>query len=163
MHGTRQIRLEDRASFGRWAKVNLDALSPWSYTLYLDADTRIHGVLESGWAILRSGWDIAIAPSTVQGGDILWHVDEEERAATIAELGYQPLQLQGGVIFFRKCEAVKDFFAAWREEWERWRGQDQGALLRAMHRSPVRMWMLGRDWNGGALIQHRYGAAKERA
>ena len=157
------IPFEDRDSVGRWAKVNLDRISPFETTWYLDADTRIHGKIEGGFRICLDGWDIAVAPSPAQGGDALWHVSDGEREATIGELGYQPLQLQGGVFFFRKCEAVGRFFAAWREEWSRWKGQDQGALLRALHRSPVRMWVLGRDWNGGALVEHRYGAARVRA
>lgn len=157
------IEFDDHGNAGRWAKVNLDRISQFDYSLYVDADTRVHGGIAEAFGILHDGYDIAIAYSPAQGGDALWHVSEEERTATITELGYQPLQLQGGVIFFRKCEAVKAFFAAWREEWQRWRGQDQGALLRALHRSPVRLWLLGRDWNGGALIEHRYGAARERA
>ena len=73
------------------AKVDLERLSPFRHTLYIDADTRIHGSVAAGFRFLGEGYDIAIAPSTVQGGDILWHVSDEERTATITESGYQPL------------------------------------------------------------------------
>jgi len=160
--GTRHIDYEDQSSLGRRAKVHLCALSPYVYTLYLDADTRVHGSLSRAFEILGSGWDAAMAPSHVQGDGILWHVSDEERDATRAELGRDLLQLQGGMMFWRKNDRTQAFFQAWREEWERWKGQDQAALLRALHRTPLRLWLLSNEWNGGALIEHRYGAARER-
>lgn len=147
---------------GRWAKINLDLLTPYDDTLYLDADTRIHGDISAGLRVLADGWDMAICPSTKQGTELLWHVDEAERKATFKELGHDLLQLQGGVIFFRKSPEVHALFQAWREEWQRWRDQDQAALLRALYRCPVRLWLLDNEWNGGSLIEHRYGAARRR-
>lgn len=162
VRGVRWRAYSDDGSLGRDAKTKLYELSPYRQTLYLDADTRVHGDVSAGFDVLADGWDMAIAPSTKQGSDVLWHVDEEERKATIAELGQTPLQLQGGVIFFRKNESTCALFNAWREEWERWRGQDQAALLKALHRTPARLWLLSSEWNSGALIEHRYGAARRR-
>ena len=160
--GTRHISFEDRASNGRWAKCNLDKLTPYKWTLYLDADTRVHGAVDGGYAILGGMFDIAMSPSKVQGDGILWHVSEEERAYTHSRLGRDLLQLQGGMMFWRKNDRTRAFFQAWREEWERWEGQDQAALLRALHRTPLRLWLLSNEWNGGSLIEHRYGAARRR-
>jgi hypothetical protein len=160
--GTAHIAFDDQDSAGRWAKCNLDRLSPYDWTLYLDADTRVHGAIHGGYDILGGGWDVAIAPSKVQGDGILWHVSDDERAATRAELGHDLLQLQGGMMFWRKNERTRAFFQAWREEWERWQGQDQAALLRALHRTPLRLWLLSNEWNGGSLIEHRYGSARRR-
>ena len=159
---TRYIAFDDRASRGRWAKCNLYELTPYRRTLYLDADTRVHGALDGGYDILGDGYDIAMSPSPVQGDGILWHVSDEEREATYRELGRNLLQLQGGMMFWRKNARTAAFFQAWREEWGRWRGQDQAALLRALHRTPLRLWLLSNEWNGGSLIEHRYGAARRR-
>lgn len=162
VNGLEHIGFDDSGS-GRWAKLNLDQISPYEYTVYLDADTRVHGDISAGLGILHDSWDIAISPSTKQGTDLLWHVDLPEREATFLELGKDSLvQLQGGVIFFRKSPEVHALFGAWREEWQRWRGQDQAALLRALYRCPVRLWLLSNEWNGGYLIEHRYGAARRR-
>ena len=158
--GAEHISFEDRDSAGRWAKCNLGGVSPYEWTLYLDADTRVHGAVDGGYEILHGDWDIAISSSKVQGDGILWHVGDEEREATYRELGRHLLQLQGGMMFWRKNERTAAFFAAWREEWERWKGQDQAALLRALHRTPLRLWLLSNEWNGGSLIEHRYGAAR---
>jgi len=147
---------------GRWAKVNLNNLSPFTHTLYIDADTLVHGDLSAGFDILSDGWDAAIVPSQQQGTELLWHVTEEERQATLDELEYEPVQLQGGLFFFQKNEPVDRFFTAWRSEWLRWKGQDQGALLRALKDAPIHIWLLGFPWNGGAIVAHRYGRARER-
>lgn len=143
---------------GRWAKVNLDLLSPYRMTCYLDADTRPYGDLSAGFRALDGGWELVIVPCAKQGADGLWHLTETERAATLAEVG-QPLMVNSGVMWFRKCERIAKFFQAWRAEWLRFRDRDQGALLRALERRPVRMWLLGHPFNGGAVVAHHFGQA----
>jgi hypothetical protein len=144
----------------RRAKVRLDELSPFELTLYLDADTRAQGDLAAGFEMLEDGWDLVICASEHQGEECMWHVGEGERRATLEELGYEPMQLQAGMFFFRKSEGMRRLFEAWREEWGRWMDQDQAALLRALARAPMRTWILGRPWNGGAVVQHLYGRCR---
>lgn len=157
------IEFKQRDDGGRWAKITADRLSPYECTLYLDADTRPRGNLEHGFELLSNGWDMAITTSEHQNGhDYMWHIDEKERNTTMLELGYQPLQLQGGMMFFRKSARIHALFAAWRNEWVRWRDKDQAALARALARVPVRLWILGAAYNGGALIAHLHGKARAR-
>lgn len=158
-----QVRLdsgEGNMRWSRWMKVHLDELSPFELTLYLDADTRAQLDLSEGFGMLEDGFDLTLTPSNNQGDDLMWHVGEEERRRTVEELGFWPLQLQAGVMFFRKSEGTRRLFEAWQEEWRRWEGQDQAALLRALKRAPVRMWLLGRPWNGGAAVQHLFGRCR---
>ena len=159
--GAKCLPLERVDTGGRWAKVNLNNLSPYLYTLYIDADTLVRGSLSAGFEILFDGWDAAIVPSNQQGSELLWHVTEEERQATLCELELEPLQLQGGLFFFQRNEAVDRFFSVWRSEWLRFKGQDQGALLRALMQCPLRLWLLGYPWNGGTVVDHRFGRARE--
>lgn len=154
------IPFEQIDSGGRWAKVNLDLLTPFDFTLYLDADTRIRGDLSAGFDLLRDGWELCIAPSLMQDNGAFWHVDAAEREATFDDVGYVPVQWQGGVFFFRRCTAAAELFDVWRQEWQRWRGQDQAALARALALHPVRLWALGRAYNGGELVSHLFGKAK---
>lgn len=149
------------AQASRWAKVNLDNLSPYDQTLYLDADTRAQADLSAGFDMLDDGFDLVISPSPNQGEDCLWHIEEPERQRTIDDLGYLPLQLQAGLFFFRKSPEMLAFFEAWREEWELYRNQDQAAFLRALKHCPLKIWLLGRPWNGGALVQHKFGACRK--
>lgn len=147
---------------GRWAKVNLDQATKFERSLYLDADTRVQAPVAPGFDVLGDGWDLVIVPSTRQGEEALWHLEEKERELTILELGYVPLQLQGGVFWFARNKRVRAFFRMWRKEWRRFTGQDQGALLRALDQRPLKVWLFGFPWNSsqGALIQHRFGSAR---
>lgn len=141
----------------RMAKVNLPRLVDYDRVLYLDADTRVKGNITSVFDILDD-WDMAIAPSKNQDNDLFRHINNAtEKEETLHELGnWFPLQLQAGVMAFHR-ERCAALFAEWRRQWRRWRGQDQAALLRALAIEPVRVWLLGRCWNGGNLIEHHFG------
>lgn len=154
------IEWEDRGTPGRWAKVNLDQLSPFEHTLFLDADTRVYGDLWIGFNLLERGWDMVMVASIPQGGEILGHLTDQERAATLAECRIEPLQLNTGVMWFRKSQRVQMLFREWRNEWERFKDKDQGALLRALEHYKLRIALLGRPFNGGAVVAHRFGAAR---
>ena len=145
----------------RLAKVTMLDWTPWDDTLYLDADTRINGDLSAGFRILDDGWDMAMAFSENQGHDWLWHVLDDDRALTKETWdGLQALQLQCGVMFVRKNEATRALFDAWRREWAWHKDEDQAAFLRAWRESPVRLWLLGRAWNGGGLVAHYHGRVR---
>ncbi len=156
LDGAGFVEFENQGTPGRWAKVNLDRLSPYARTCYLDADTIVHGDLSAGFGMLRDGWDLVIAPSANQGERWLEHVGKEERVRTEYDLGYKFLQLQCGLIFFNK-ERCARLFKAWRSEWEYYLDQDQGALLRALYRRPVRTWLLGQPWSNGEILRHLHG------
>lgn len=153
---------DEEPARSRWSKLNADIASPYNPTLYLDADTRVYGELWPLFEMLADDWDMVISPSSCQGTDSMWHLGPEEKQATLNEIGYA-VHLQGGMFAFTKNAATEQFFAAWRQEWYRWKDQDQGALMRALYRSPLRIWLMDRDWNGGTVVGHRYGAAKERS
>ncbi len=157
----RHIPFERRDRGGRWAKLNLDLLSPFASTLYLDADTRVHGDLSVGFQALDDGFDLVICPSKRQGADVVGHAGQEDRLATFDALGCRKiLGLQAGVFWFQKGEPISRLFAAWRQEWERFQGQDQPALLRALDRVPVRLWLMSSELNGGRVVEHLFGRAR---
>ena len=160
--GHRHSEFPKDSRMAREIKVSLASNSPFDLTCYLDADCRVFGDTEVGFRILEDGWDLMIVPSSQQGDKLLWHVGEGERNWTLEELGYEPLQLQGGVFFFAKNERVARFFEAWREEWLQWADVDQAALLRALNRVPLKVWLFGWPWNSakGTIIQHRFGSAR---
>lgn len=158
--GTLFHQFEDTGKPGRWAKVNLNKISPFDDTLFLDADTRVRGDVSLGFRLLDLGWDFVMCGSIPQGGDALNHAIPEEREATLIEVPFDPYQFNTGVMWFRKTTRVKRFFAAWRDEWKRWKDIDQGAFLRALNRRPIAIALLGRDYNGGRVIEHRFGACE---
>jgi hypothetical protein len=150
----------DLGTPGRWAKVNLDTLSPWDQTLFLDADTRAYDKLDIGFNLLDRGWDMVIVPSIPQGEGLIGHCSQAERDATLWECRIDPLQLNTGVMWFGKSRRVQMLFREWRKQWERWKDKDQGALLRALEYRTVRIALLGRPYNGGPVVGHRFGAAR---
>ena len=145
----------------RWAKLNIDELSPYKTVLYLDADTRVRGDLTSGFEIVESGFDLVVMPSSNQDGDLFWHVSEKEREFTFREVGYLPLQIQCGVWFTNINLRTKRFFQAWRAAYREFEDEDQAAFIRAFHRVPIKIWLLGFPWNGGALINHLFGRTRK--
>ena len=115
----------------------------------------------AGFEMLADGWELVLAHSVHQGSKRLWHIGAEDREATYQACGCDDvLQLQAGVMFFAKTQGIHELFDLWAREWRRFEDQDQGALLRALYQVPVRVWVLGRPWNGGALIAHHFGRAK---
>ncbi|MFA5714389.1 MAG: hypothetical protein WC998_01440 [Candidatus Paceibacterota bacterium] len=149
--------IHNKMQTSRFSKVSLMDVIQFDQFVYLDADTRIRGSLQHGFDILDDGWEMAITASDNQDKDWCWHVGEEEREKTMLDYCCQPIQLQAGVMFVRKCEATRRLFECWREEWLRWQDQDQAALLRALKRAPVKLWILGKDYNGGRLVSHIFG------
>jgi len=167
-HGAEQAHILTRDYGGvnhkqssRYAKTHLLNWTACDDIVYLDADTRVTGDLSAGFDILSDGWDMAIVPSDNQGDQLLWHIGQAEKESTFLELGYIPLQLQAGVMFIRRNERTKAFFHAWFDEYCRYGDEDQAAFLRALNRVPLKIWLLGKPWNGGPVIQHRFGAFRE--
>ena len=150
---TKFIPQHDSDIGGRIAKLNVYNLAPkeWKYVLYLDADTELVGKVDAIFQILQDGWEAIICKDMAK-----YHVisqmkrpdNKDETAITIQEVGTgQGLQYNGGVFAFRRCERVRDFFTKWVEEWQRWRKRDQGALLRALYKNPVRLYVMPNHWN----------------
>ena len=147
-----------------WAKVNAYWWSPFPYTLLLDADTRVKGSLLWGFKLLWAGWEVVVVPSIPpRPNAVLWHLSRTEQDVTLAELGaWHHVMLNTGALYFRKSPRVQRLFEAWREEWLRFKDQDQGALLRALRRSPVKLWLIGSPFNSrdGAVVEHLFGRAR---
>ena len=161
--GVSWISFPDLDRGARQAKLSIDLLSPYDQTLYLDADTRPYQYIASGFHSLDDGWDLAICPSTQQGSDFLWRCSKREIAETMDSFSSNRiLSLQGGVMFFSKNNRVHAFFARWREEWAKYKDQDQGAMIRSLAANPLKVWLLGRPWNGGAIIGHVFGRAARK-
>ncbi|MFO7743381.1 MAG: glycosyltransferase [Anaerolineae bacterium] len=138
---------------GRRAKLKAYELAPaeWETVLYLDADTKVVAPITNYFEWLEDGWELVIckdiSPNDVLG-NIRRKVHSAEASATQEVTGtWYVLQLNGGAWAFRRCEAVAAFFRAWRREWERWAQRDQGALIRALYTHPLRLLLLGNEWN----------------
>jgi hypothetical protein len=138
---------------GRAQKTKIYSLTPkdWEFVLYLDADTEVIADISFLYYVLADGGEMVICKNPGR-----FHVcanmvrpdNHDECAKTFAVMGTkEATQLNGGVFGFRRCERVRLFFEAWHEEWQRWGKRDQAALLRALWRHPLRLYVLGNEWN----------------
>jgi hypothetical protein len=147
------VQRDDVDVGGRSAKLMVDELAPadWRYVLYLDADTEAVGSLEFLFQVLEDGWEFVIAKDMAKYSTVRMMVrpdNRDEAEATWREIGTdQALQYNGGMMGFRRCDRTAAFFRRWREEWERWGKRDQGALIRALHKGPLRLYVLTNHWN----------------
>lgn len=148
------------ATPGRMAKTLLPELTPFKNTVYLDVDTEVKSSdILTGFNLLDMGWELVICPS--QQDEWLGHLKPESREHVFESLRWRPLQLQGGVFWFRNTAQIHRLFDHWQSYWaELGRGEDQGALLMALQACPVKTWLLGPAFNGGEVIAHNFGALR---
>ena len=147
------IQQPDSDVGARRAKIRMYDLAPaeWETVLYLDADTElvapVYPLLE--WA--EDGWELVITkdPHVVDTMESYARRNNAgDMASTKRTLGsLDALQLAGGMMAFRRGERVKAFFDAWLAEWEVHGQRDQGPLIRALYTHPLRVWLLGSQWN----------------
>jgi hypothetical protein len=155
----------DRVARSRWLKLNVLDRAPWDHVLYMDADCRAQTPgLEVGFTALRDGVDLVLVPSYNQGPNSFWHCLPEDREAAWAEAPKVP-QFGCGVMFIARNPRTLALFEVWREEWARFKSLDQAAFVRALVRAPVRLLLLGPQWNGGGkdgvVIAHHWGACAQ--
>lgn len=167
---TKFIYHPDEDPGARAAKLATYGLSPYERTLYLDADTVVVSSLGGGFNLLDRfdlvlATDLTMAEVGVLGGEHTY--SQQERETTRQELPTSRLtQCACGMVFFRKSPATKKFFKVWQTEWQRWKWRDQGAFLRAIHKTPVRLLVLPVEWNvsgqrrNAMVVHHRWGAAR---
>jgi len=138
---------------GRITKLKVYDLAPpeWDYVLYLDADTEIVADVRYLFQLVADGWDMAICKDSGQYASATAMVrpdNKPEVEATWEMMGSRhTMQFNGGVFVFQRNERTRAFFEAWQAEWDRWGMRDQAALLRAMWSNPLRLFVLGSQWN----------------
>lgn len=163
---------------GRAAKTKMWSLAPlaWQRVLYLDADTELTAPIPFLFNALRDGWELVMTKDvTAPTNDYdmihsLWRRDSREYRLGWEAIGHdRALQIAGGVCGFRRTPATQAFLTAWYREWYREARRDQGALLRALYAHPVRLLVLGNEWNTfegicrettAGIVHHRGGPAR---
>lgn len=167
------IRQPDSDVGGRRAKLRAYELAPkeWQTILYLDADTEVVAPVYRLFEWLEDGWEFVICTDV---GGSLHSFQRKNNLAELHQLEREigtlhVTQYNGGVWAFRRCPPVAAFFDRWRDEWEKHAQRDQGALIRALHADPIKILVLGHEWNSfpkytpgvaTAGILHYPGAAR---
>jgi hypothetical protein len=147
------IQHKDTDIGARSVKTQLYDLVPaeWDNVLYLDADTEIVADVSALFQWLADGFDFLICTnpglySTITQG--ARPDNREELEVTITEVGNGGIiQFNGGVFAFKRGDAGAALMRGWHSEWLRWKARDQFALIRALHKNPVKLLLLTNEWN----------------
>lgn len=147
------IKQPDSDIGGRRAKLRAYELTPaeWASVLYLDADTLVKADISFYFQLVEDGWEFVICKDP----HLMDTMHSFRRKTNLAELDVtanqihtlHTLQYNGGVWAFGRGPRIARFFARWQAEWERYAQRDQGALIRAMYAEPLRVYVLGNEWN----------------
>ncbi len=152
------IKAPDEDIGARSVKTRIYDLAPaeWQQVLYLDADTELVApvdfLLDSVTPTEETpGWDFTICknPQRFHLAKYMVRPDNREECQEVFDLwgSDQMFQLNGGVFAFQRNATVEAFFRTWHAEWLRYGKRDQGALLRALWANPMRLNVLGNEWN----------------
>jgi len=147
------VKQPDSDIGGRRAKLKAYHLTPkgWEAVLYLDADTVVVGDIRFFFELIEDGWEFVITkdPHLMDTMHAFRRaINQDELSETEAEIfTLHTLPYTGGVWAFGRNERVASFFARWIREWERHAQRDQGALIRAMYTDPLKVYVLGNEWN----------------
>jgi hypothetical protein len=147
------VQVDDVDIGGRHAKTQIYDRVPddWQYVLYLDADTELIADVSFLYQVLIDGWDMVICknPGKYHTARKMTRSDNRDECEyTFGKLGTDELiQLNGGVFGFQRNQRTAAFFRAWHSEWNRWGKRDQAALLRALFANPLKLYVLGNEFN----------------
>ena len=138
---------------GRLAKVKIYDLAPrdWQYIAYIDADTEIVHPEYLLWQIVEDGWDMVICknPGRFATASAMKRSDNKDECQLTYELcgSDEIMQLNGGVFAFQRNARTQAFFTEWAKEWHKFGKRDQAALLRSLWMHPLKLYVLGNEWN----------------
>jgi len=147
------IQHDDSDIGGRSVKTQMYDLAPahWEYVLYLDADTEVVADISFLFQVLEDGWSVVCCTNPgkyVSTAEMRRPDNGDEVNETFKVMGAEELlQLNGGVMAFRRSEQTARFFREWHREWQRYGARDQAALDRALYTEPIRVYVLGNEWN----------------
>jgi len=141
----------------RAQKTRMYSLSPFKETLFLDADTELVSDPAFGFELLGYVDVVMGQDSSRKLSDVKWpHLDQHELQKTREEIGVDVLYFNSGAIFFRRNEGTRRMFQAWSREWERYGKHDQMALVRAIHKNPVRIAPMRPPFNTHQQMQAQF-------
>jgi hypothetical protein len=134
-------------TFGsRWIKTQLLSFSPYTETIFIDADIIPLKSIQGLWGYLEKG-DIAMVSDrnpTVAECD---HIAQEEKNYTLERVPETTRHFNSGVMVWRNTPITQELFRQWHQEWQRFHKQDQLALVRAIQTTQVSVVSLPVTYN----------------
>jgi hypothetical protein len=139
--------LGDLGSFSsRSVKTQLLSFSPYSETLFIDADILPIKPIGRLWEYLAQG-DMAMVSDrnpTLADCD---HIAQPEKDYTLALLPGPTPHFNSGLMVWRNSRSTQQLFQHWHQEWQRFHQQDQLALMRAIDQTQMKIVPLPVTYN----------------
>ena len=164
-----------------YVKPFLYDVSPFDYTLYLDADTEIQKDFRKPFKYLdiydlcvvhgNEGRTLGRSRNHFQAPEFAipyWNDVRNELEYSCNVLGPETRIMNSGVIYFRKSPAAYSFCKEWYKEWLIFAGwEEQHAFLRTERKHPAKIFNLSTKWNQKHLhdvtiIWHKMGRGSAR-
>jgi hypothetical protein len=137
------------------AKVDYVHTSPYDETIFLDTDTIIDADITEMYGILEK-YDFAICHDLARKRDNIINQIPEYK-----EIPYMFSEVNPGVMVFRKCDAVMNFFALWRKYFykyfNRW-PYEQPTFRVALWKSDLNFYIMPPEYN----IRSKQNRQKQR-
>ncbi len=137
---------QGNAFVSRYLKTDLVHWSPYAETLFLDADILPRRSLGQLWSYLQDA-DFAMAADRLPTVAMCDHIASAEKTYTLNLVPADATQFNSGVMLWRHNPATQQLFEQWHQEWQVFQKQDQLALVRALHRTQVKVAQLPRSYN----------------
>jgi hypothetical protein len=144
---------KDARKPSRALKTSLAALSPYSETLFLDADTVVLEPVQKIWSFLKKS-DIALALDRNPALGTVNHATPEELRRTLSMLPASTPHYNSGVMVWKKSSKTLALFNAWNAEWNVFSDIDQLALCRAIAKTGITSAILPEKYNLAAVRAH---------
>ncbi len=127
---------KNNAFISRYLKTHLIELSPYTETLFLDADILPCAEISDLWGYLKNA-AIAMVKDRLPLVEMCDHISVEEKNHTLAQIPPNSTQFNSGVMLWQNNSAMQELFKQWQREWEIYQKQDQLALVRALHHCQI--------------------------
>ena len=147
-------RVEGNVGYAsRTVKTRLAEVRRFERTLFLDNDVVAARPIDSIWRYVDR-FDLAVAldiqprlTDALATGVSDGLISQEEADFTLQRCGSEMPFFNTGVLLWRQCQAVDDFFQAWHEEWLRFQQRDQFAFVRALASTKLPLAILPSSFN----------------
>lgn len=137
---------ENHGFISRYVKTHLIELSPYTETLFLDADILPCAGISDLWGYLKNA-AIAMVKDRLPFVEMCDHISLEEKTHTLAQIPANSPQFNSGVMLWKHNQTMQKLFSQWQDEWQIYQKQDQLALVRALHNCDICVAELPQTYN----------------
>lgn len=129
--------------FSLYIKTQMNKLTPYRKTLFLDSDTLVLNNIDDIWK--NNNICVVVDFYKEIGLEKIGLAHKDEMVYTCKQFGGKP-NFNTGMLFWESCR-YDHFFSVWEKEWGLFKGCDQAAFNRAVYQVNPSISILPDTWN----------------